>query len=164
MLLTVAFVLRVEEPYPAIYQPAFQYASPVTTQVYTQVADITAHTADGESVSLEYEDLFRFAPDNRDVFLFRMMPDSVPTSPVRTSAPSSWRKRLKKALIADYQDAMLEKRAHEYAAWLASLEDLAEAQTGQDLVSLELTLYDVTYYLLTGETEQQLKATKHIRF
>ncbi len=164
MLLTVAFVQRFEEPYPAIYQPAFQYATTDTDRVRTQVAEIVAYTTDGKAIALNYEDLFRFAPDNRDVFLFRMIPDSVPTYLLQEAADKNWRKQLIGIIITDYQDAVEEKKANEYQAWLTSLEDLAEAHTGEDLAGLELKLYDVTYQLSSGETEQQPRATKKILF
>lgn len=164
MLLTVAFVHRFEEPYPAIYQPAFQYASPDTDQITTQVADVVAHTADGQTIALDYEDLFRFAPDNRDVFLFRMLPDSVPAPPPPRAPARSWRKQLKRWLFADYRASVQKKRASEYPTWLASLETSAEARAGQDVTHLTFTLYDITYNLSSGDTERQHKATKELVF
>lgn len=164
MSLTLAFVHRYEEPYPAIYQPAFQRASPQLDQLYTQVATVTARTADGESLAIDYEDIFPFAPDNRDAFLFRMLPDTVPERETNRGTRKSRAKTLKNFIITRYQTQMQGKKANEYEAMLRYLEQRAEERTGQDIVALEFGLYGVNYRISTDRTDRFLEATKKIYF
>jgi len=157
LIFVVVFILRYEEPYPAIYQPAFAYASNTPGNIHTRISTIEISYSNGCTTNASYSTIFPFAPSNRGTFLFETL-EELDNKDFNTK--SSF---LKKIILDDYKNHKILNRDKELYSFKKYLKKIAPENCSGTPISYKFSLYDVSANLKENEIDTLLNKEKIIR-
>ena len=171
MNVTLLFSMRVQEPYPALIQPAFENTIPIEGPIRTWHHTAVATTATGKEIAIDYNALF--TPVDTYGLLFHFYatilkddppwtrPEAVQVTKQSSSTSGTW---LYRRLVQPYQDAQEETRRTRYEGLRQYLKRRAEWLAGEDVARLQLKRYRVTKRLEEEGAEIVLNDEKNIYF
>ena len=178
MSVTLLFSMRVQEPYPALIQPAFKNTIPIEGPIRTWHHTAVATTAAGKKIAIDYNVLFTPVDTYGLLFHFyatileddprpgdppwtRPCPEAVQVTKQSSSTSGTW---LYRRLVQPYQDAQEETRRTRYEGLRQYLKRRAEWLAGEDVARLQLKRYRVTKRLEEEGAEIVLNDEKNIYF
>lgn len=173
MSITLLFSMRIQEPYPALIQPAFKNTIPIEGPIRTWHHTAVVTTATGKEVAIDYNALFTPVDTYGLLFHFyatilkddppwtRPRPEAVQVTKQPSSTSGTW---LYRRLVQPYQDAQEETRRTRYEGLRQYLKRRAEWLAGEDVARLQLKRYRVTKRLEEEGAEKVLNDEKNIYF
>ena len=188
MSVTLLFSMRVQEPYPALIQPAFKNTIPIEGPIRTWHHTAVATTATGKEIAIDYNALFTPVDTYGLLFHFyatilkedpnlgdrrpgdprpgdppwtRPRPETAQVAKQSSSTSGTW---LYRRLVQPYQDAQEETRRTRYEGLRQYLKRRAEWLAGEDVARLQLKRYRVTKRLEEEGAEILLNDEKNIYF
>ena len=178
MSITLLFSMRIQEPYPALIQPAFENTIPVAGPVQTWHHTAVATTATGKEIAIDYNALFTPVETHGLLFHFYATilkkdprlgdprlgdprPETVEKRGQSLATSGTW---LYRRLVQPYLVAQKETRQTRYEGLQQYLKRRAEWLTGEDVTHLQLRRYRVTKRLEEEGATMTLNEEKNIDF
>lgn len=166
MSFTLLFSMRIEEPYPAVIQPAFKNTIPITGPVQTWNHTATAITATGREVAIDFNALF--TPVKTHGLLFRFYDVILKEDPRRGGLPETTEPNdgtwFYRRWVEPYEQERKAARRTRYEGLRRYLHERAEWLAGEEVVRLHLARYRVTKYLEQPEAEEVFFDERDIYF
>ncbi|MEM1326913.1 MAG: hypothetical protein AAGI23_13210 [Bacteroidota bacterium] len=150
------FILFIEEPYPAIYQPSFGATVDNLDTVNAKFTTITAFDETGGTHDLAYKDVFLFSPKNWDVRTFHMLLNSQKEYNTKIQLPITTYERMKYIIFKKHPIQLRQKRRKELDPLKTYIKKRVNQLTGQSIQTIHFKLYDRSYVIATKEQYEEL--------